>query len=67
MSYCQYMVQCDFVIDRMERSAAAQRGVLTRLKNRVAAGVCPCCHRSFKQLSEHMKMKHPDYTEVKVT
>jgi len=32
-----------------------------RLKKRVKAGVCPCCKRTFKQLSAHMKHKHPDY------
>lgn len=47
-----------------ERSAAATRGQLTKLKNRVANGVCPCCHRTFKQLTAHMARKHPDYREV---
>lgn len=28
------------------------------LKKRVAAGVCPDCHRTFKQLASHMKSKH---------
>lgn len=32
-----------------------------RLRERVAAGVCPCCHRSFKQLRAHMARKHPTY------
>jgi hypothetical protein len=32
---------------------------LKRLRKRVAAGVCPHCQRTFKQLSEHMKTKHP--------
>lgn len=31
-----------------------------RLKKRATAGVCPCCNRSFVQLSRHMKSKHPD-------
>ena len=34
---------------------------LSATKKRVANGVCPCCQRSFKQLSQHMKSKHPDY------
>lgn len=25
------------------------------------AGMCPCCRRTFKQLAEHMKSKHPDF------
>ncbi len=44
-----------------ERSHAATRGHLTRTKKRVAHGVCPCCNRTFKQLSRHMANKHPEY------
>lgn len=46
-----------------ERSHVATRGHLTRTKKRVAAGVCPCCHRTFQQLARHMANKHPDYTK----
>lgn len=31
------------------------------IKHRVAAGTCPCCKRTFKQLAAHMNRKHPDY------
>ena len=48
-----------------ERSKAATRGHLTRLRTRVAAGVCPCCNRTFKDLARHMTSKHPDYAESK--
>ena len=46
-----------------ERSHAATRGHLTRQKRRTAAGVCPCCNRTFQQLARHMKGQHPDYVE----
>ena len=51
-----------------ERNAAqkqlrATKGALTRTKNRIANGVCPCCNRSFANLSEHMHMEHPQYTQ----
>ena len=46
-----------------ERSHTATRGHLTRHKKRAAAGVCPCCHRTFKQLRKHMNVKHPDYVK----
>ena len=46
-----------------ERSGRATKGHVTRLKKRVAAGVCPCCNRTFKDLARHMKSKHPDYGE----
>lgn len=42
------------------RQAAAFRGVATRMKNRVKAGVCPCCNRTFSDLARHMAHKHPD-------
>ena len=44
-----------------ERSRSALRGALTRTRKRVAAGVCPCCQRTFQQLARHMAAKHPDY------
>ena len=47
--------------DQSERRRIAQKAARTRLKNRVSAGVCPCCNRTFKQLAAHMKNKHPEY------
>lgn len=47
-----------------ERSLIATKGVLTRTKNRIANGVCPCCQRTFSNLSEHMHMEHPEYQEA---
>jgi len=49
--------------DGAQRSAAAHKGQATKLRKRAAAGVCPCCHRTFQQLSRHMKTKHPDYVK----
>lgn len=43
-----------------ERSAAAHKGQVTRIKNRVKAGVCPFCNRSFSNVREHMDTKHSD-------
>ena len=44
-----------------ERRASAARGQVTRLKNRAAAGVCPCCNRSFENLRRHMASKHKGF------
>lgn len=44
-----------------ERSAAAQKGQATRIRNRVKNGVCPCCNRSFVNLHKHMETEHPDF------
>ena len=59
--------------DQAEASARAQKGAASRArrerdqsKTRHAAGVCPCCNRSFKQLRRHMQTKHPDYEPVEV-
>ncbi len=44
-----------------ERSASAYKGQVTRMRTRAAAGVCPCCTRSFQNLRRHMSTKHPDF------
>jgi hypothetical protein len=49
--------------DAARRGAAAQKGQKTRIKNRIARGVCPCCNRSFADLGAHMQQKHPHFTE----
>lgn len=49
--------------EQAETSLVATKGVVTRLKKRVSNGVCPCCNRTFKQLSAHMANKHPEFKE----
>lgn len=44
-----------------EKRASVQKGKVTRLKNRTAAGVCPCCNRHFTALERHMHTKHPEF------
>lgn len=41
-------------------AAGKAKAAHRRLRQRVAAGVCPCCQRTFKQLAAHMKAKHPE-------
>jgi hypothetical protein len=45
-----------------ERSLAAQKGVATRLKKRIANGVCPCCNRQFQNVARHMAGQHPEFS-----
>jgi hypothetical protein len=45
--------------DRADREAAAARGQVTKLRNRIQKGVCPACQRSFQNLRRHMETKHP--------
>lgn len=47
--------------EQAERQVSAQKGLVTRLKNRVGRGVCPCCNRQFDNLHRHMTSKHPTY------
>lgn len=49
-----------------ERSAAARKGVITRMKKRTAAGKCPCCRRNFAALAQHMAHMHPQYLAEEV-
>ena len=44
-----------------ENRLRAHKGVVTKLKKRVAAGSCPCCHRKFRDLRDHMRAEHPDW------
>jgi hypothetical protein len=46
--------------DQMERSRAAYKGELTKVRRTIHAGKCPWCRRSFKRLEAHMAAKHPD-------
>ncbi len=42
-------------------AAGKAKAETRRLKTRIAHGVCPCCHRTFKQLAAHMTTKHPEF------
>lgn len=45
-----------------ERRLSAAKGQVTKIKNRVGNGVCPCCNRTFENLQRHMSSKHPTFT-----
>ena len=53
---------------RKAQEAESMRATLDaqikRSRKRAAAGVCPCCHRTVKQMAAHMKTKHPDYART---
>jgi hypothetical protein len=48
------------------RSLIATKGVITRLKNRAASGLCPCCNQTFKLLGKHMAKMHPDFEKEEI-
>ena len=45
------------------RRLSAAKGRITKLRNRAAAGVCPCCNRTFAALARHMATKHPGFKQ----
>lgn len=50
--------------ERAEASLRATKAVVTRIGKRVSQGLCPCCHRTVRQLAAHMKTKHPGFVEA---
>lgn len=46
-----------------ERSKAAIKGHMSRIKNRINNGVCPVqeCKRSFSNVKSHIKTQHPKW------
>ncbi len=48
----------------LDRRLSAAKGQQTKLKNRIANGVCPCCQRSFVNLQRHIAGQHPDFPGV---
>ena len=59
----QRLAQRDDEIRDLERAVSAQKGNVTRLKRRAAAGTCPCCQRTFMNVSAHLANKHPEFVE----
>ncbi len=50
---------------RVARRLSATQGVVTRHKKKIAAGRCPCCSTTFKDLATHMKTRHPKWDPTK--
>ena len=47
--------------EHLRHTVRAEKGAKTKLKKRIANGVCPCCKRSFQNLARHMKLQHKGY------
>ena len=48
-----------------ENKLRAAKGQVTKIKNRVSKGVCPCCNRTFQNLHRHMENQHPKWNKDK--
>ena len=49
----------DEIAAERQRAEDAEKRVV-QIRRRAAAGVCPCCNRTFQNVQRHMKMKHPN-------
>lgn len=49
----------DEVAAERKRAAEAEQKIV-QIRRRAAAGVCPCCNRTFLNVQRHMKSKHPN-------
>ena len=49
--------------DAQIRTITSMKGQATKLRKRVAAGVCPCCKRTFQNLARHMSGQHPGFED----
>lgn len=49
----------------LDEKAAAERKA-KRLERRAAGGTCPCCKRTFANMSRHMKHKHPEFVSENI-
>ena len=48
--------------DRERRAASTLKGQITRIKNRIASGVCPVCKANLgDRVRDHMGHEHPEF------
>ena len=52
-------------VEANARAALAQKQK-RRLEKRASAGACPCCQRSFSNMANHMRNKHPEFVAENV-
>lgn len=43
------------------REVAKAQAETKRLRKRTASGTCPCCQRTFSNMSIHMRKQHPEF------
>lgn len=63
--YADQLAAAERDAEHERRSKAAIKGHMTRLRNKVAAGVCPvgACRRPFHALQDHLASVHPGWLE----
>lgn len=63
--YRQRSIENRQVAEETKKKLNATRGVVTRIKNRIGKGVCPCCNHTFSDLHRHMLTQHPEFADGK--
>jgi hypothetical protein len=53
-------------IDEQKQKIVAAENKVLQIKKRAAAGVCPCCNRTFVNVQRHMKTKHANVVPLVV-
>lgn len=49
---------------RLKRQVSAQRGQVTRLRNKAIRGECAFCHQRFPDVAAHVQAEHPAEAEA---
>jgi hypothetical protein len=60
------LTSCDDQRKAAERQARARKGVVTRMRNKLAAGKCTECEQEFPDLGAHIHEAHPDFEKQDV-
>ncbi len=47
------------------RRVSARKGLMTRMRNRLTRGTCPCCSKRFPDLRAHLAQRHPKWEPEK--
>lgn len=51
-------------VEHERRRVATYKGHLTRTRNRITSGNCPCCDEHFPDLQSHITTAHPSYKDT---
>lgn len=52
--------------NHFKKSRDGYKGQLTKVKNEIAKGACPCCGKVFNNLREHIAHKHPEFKDEEI-
>jgi hypothetical protein len=52
--------------NEIAKELKATKATAVKARKRTAAGLCPCCNRSFRQMALHLKTKHPTFRAEEV-